>query len=128
MMENIHLETYSLLINTYIKDPAVPAQRKYMLDAVETIPCAKMKVDWALTWISDRWSTFAERLEAFVAVEGIFFSGSFASIFWLKTRGLMPGEMILGVFSIRPDNGGILTSSHRGGSTCPGRQPSMLYR
>jgi len=88
MMENIHSETYSLLIDTYIKDPA---QREYLFDAVETIPCVKKKADWALTWISDRQSTFAERLVAFAAVEGIFFSGSFASIFWLKKRGLMPG-------------------------------------
>ncbi|KAI0254365.1 ribonucleotide reductase small subunit [Lactifluus subvellereus] len=88
MMENIHSETYSLLIDTYIKDPT---QREYLFDAVETIPCVKKKADWALTWISDRHSTFAERLIAFAAVEGIFFSGSFASIFWLKKRGLMPG-------------------------------------
>ncbi|KAF8505578.1 ribonucleotide reductase small subunit [Russula emetica] len=88
MMENIHSETYSLLIDTYIKDPA---EREYLFDAVETIPCVKKKADWALTWISDRRATFAERLVAFAAVEGIFFSGSFASIFWLKKRGLMPG-------------------------------------
>ena len=88
MMENIHSETYSLLIDTYIKDAA---EREYLFDAVETIPCVKKKADWALTWISDRQSTFAERLVAFAAVEGIFFSGSFASIFWLKKRGLMPG-------------------------------------
>ncbi|CAE6426508.1 unnamed protein product [Rhizoctonia solani] len=88
MMENIHSETYSLLIDTYIKDPA---QREFLFDAVETIPCIKKKADWALKWISDRRSTFAERLVAFAAVEGIFFSGSFASIFWLKKRGLMPG-------------------------------------
>lgn len=88
MMENIHSETYSLLIDTYIKDPA---QRDYLFDAVETIPCIKRKADWALKWISDTKSTFAERLVAFAAVEGIFFSGSFASIFWLKKRGLMPG-------------------------------------
>ena len=88
MMENIHSETYSLLIDTYIKDPA---QREYLFDAVETIPCVKKKADWALTWISDRRSAFGERLVAFAAVEGIFFSGSFASIFWLKKRGLMPG-------------------------------------
>jgi ribonucleoside-diphosphate reductase subunit M2 len=86
--ENIHSETYSLLIDTYIKDPA---QREYLFDAVETIPCIKKKADWALKWISDQRSTFAERLIAFAAVEGIFFSGSFASIFWLKKRGLMPG-------------------------------------
>ncbi|KAF5364250.1 hypothetical protein D9756_000735 [Leucocoprinus leucothites] len=88
MMENIHSETYSLLIDTYIKDPA---QREYLFDAIETIPCIKRKADWALKWISDKRSTFAERLVAFAAVEGIFFSGSFASIFWMKKRGLMPG-------------------------------------
>ncbi|KAG1746717.1 putative ribonucleotide reductase R2 subunit [Suillus paluster] len=88
MVENIHSETYSLLIDAYIKDPR---QREYLFDAVETIPCIKCKADWALKWISDQRSTFAERLVAFAAVEGIFFSGSFASIFWLKKRGLMPG-------------------------------------
>jgi len=88
MMENIHSETYSLLIDTYIKDPV---EREYLFDAVETVPCVKKKADWALTWITDRQATFAERLVAFAAVEGIFFSGSFASIFWLKKRGLMPG-------------------------------------
>ncbi|KAI0677436.1 ribonucleotide reductase small subunit [Trametes maxima] len=88
MMENIHSETYSLLIDTYIKDPA---QREHLFDAIETIPCIKKKADWALRWISDKESAFAERLVAFAAVEGIFFSGSFASIFWLKKRGLMPG-------------------------------------
>ncbi|GAO45867.1 hypothetical protein SAICODRAFT_77829 [Saitoella complicata NRRL Y-17804] len=88
MMENIHSETYSLLIDTYIKEPA---QRTYLFDAIETIPCIRQKAQWALTWISDKNSTFATRLVAFAAVEGIFFSGSFASIFWLKKRGLMPG-------------------------------------
>ncbi|RPD67054.1 ribonucleotide reductase small subunit [Lentinus tigrinus ALCF2SS1-7] len=88
MMENIHSETYSLLIDTYIKDPK---QREYLFDAIETIPCIKRKADWALRWITDKDSAFAERLVAFAAVEGIFFSGSFASIFWLKKRGLMPG-------------------------------------
>ncbi|KAK9487017.1 ribonucleotide reductase [Lipomyces starkeyi] len=88
MIENIHSETYSLLIDTYIKDTA---ERAYLFDAVETIPCIKKKADWALRWISDKESIFAERLIAFAAVEGIFFSGSFASIFWLKKRGLMPG-------------------------------------
>lgn len=86
--ENIHSETYSLLIDTYIKDPA---EREHLFDAVETIPCVKKKADWALQWISDKSSSFAERLIAFAAVEGIFFSGSFAAIFWLKKRGLMPG-------------------------------------
>jgi len=88
MMENIHSETYSLLIDTYIKDAA---QRDYLFDAIETIPCIKKKAEWALTWITDDNATFGERLVAFAAVEGIFFSGSFASIFWLKKRGLMPG-------------------------------------
>ncbi|KAJ7629938.1 putative small subunit of ribonucleotide reductase [Mycena polygramma] len=88
MMENIHSETYSLLIDTYIKEPA---ERDYLFDAIETIPCIKRKADWALRWILDEKSTFGERLVAFAAVEGIFFSGSFASIFWMKKRGLMPG-------------------------------------
>ncbi|KZT66014.1 ribonucleotide reductase, partial [Daedalea quercina L-15889] len=88
MMENIHSETYSLLIDTYIKDPQ---ERNHLFDAIETIPCIKKKADWALRWISDKKSSFAERLVAFAAVEGIFFSGSFAAIFWLKKRGLMPG-------------------------------------
>lgn len=86
--ENIHSETYSLLIDTYIKDPA---QRSFLFDAIETIPCVKKKAEWALRWIADDRAMFAERLVAFAAVEGIFFSGSFASIFWLKKRGLMPG-------------------------------------
>jgi ribonucleoside-diphosphate reductase subunit M2 len=88
MMENIHSETYSLLIDTYIKEPA---QRTHLFNAIDTIPCIRKKADWALRWISDRESTFAQRLVAFAAVEGIFFSGAFASIFWLKKRGLMPG-------------------------------------
>lgn len=88
MMENIHSETYSLLIDTYVKDPK---EAQFLFNAIETIPCIKKKADWALRWITDEESTFAERLVAFAAVEGIFFSGSFASIFWLKKRGLMPG-------------------------------------
>ncbi|KAM3084486.1 Ribonucleotide-diphosphate reductase (RNR), small subunit [Clarireedia jacksonii] len=88
MMENIHSETYSLLIDTYIKEQA---QRTYLFNAIETIPCIKKKADWAVRWIQDKNSTFAQRLVAFAAVEGIFFSGSFASIFWLKKRGLMAG-------------------------------------
>lgn len=86
-MENIHSETYSLLIDTFIKDAK---QRNYLLNAIETIPCVKKKADWALNWISGS-NSFAERLIAFAAVEGIFFSGSFCAIFWLKKRGLMPG-------------------------------------
>ncbi|HWY37131.1 MAG TPA: ribonucleoside-diphosphate reductase small subunit [Bacteroidia bacterium] len=86
MMENIHSETYSLLIDTYIKDPV---EKDSLLHAIDTVPCVKKKADWALRWISN--GSFAERLIAFAAVEGIFFSGSFCSIFWLKKRGLMPG-------------------------------------
>src|ERR1700734_3096494 len=86
MMENIHSETYALLIDTYIKDP----QEKHRLfHAIETIPAVKRKAEWALRWIEN--GSFAERLVAFAAVEGIFFSGSFCSIFWMKKRGLMPG-------------------------------------
>ncbi|RGP70499.1 ribonucleoside-diphosphate reductase subunit m2 [Fusarium longipes] len=88
MMENIHSETYSLLIDTYIKEPA---QRTYLFNAIDTIPCIRKKADWAIRWIQDKNSSFAQRLVAFAAVEGIFFSGAFASIFWLKKRGLMPG-------------------------------------
>jgi len=86
MMENIHSETYSLLIDTYIKDP-VEADK--LFHAIETFDAIKKKADWALKWIES--PSFAERLIAFAAVEGIFFSGSFCSIFWLKKRGLMPG-------------------------------------
>jgi ribonucleoside-diphosphate reductase beta chain len=86
MMENIHSETYSLLIDTYIKDPK---EKDYLFNALETVPAVQRKGQWALTWINSE--NFAERLIAFAAVEGIFFSGSFCSIFWLKKRGLMPG-------------------------------------
>ena len=86
MMENIHSETYALLIDTYIKDPA---EKDRLFHAIETVPCVGKKAQWALKWINN--GTFAERLVAFAAVEGIFFSGSFCSIFWLKKRGLMPG-------------------------------------
>ena len=86
MMENIHSETYAQLIDTYIKDP----QEKYRLfHAIETVPAVQKKAEWALRWIEN--GSFAERLVAFAAVEGIFFSGSFCSIFWMKKRGLMPG-------------------------------------
>ncbi|NQZ78456.1 MAG: ribonucleotide-diphosphate reductase subunit beta [Ekhidna sp.] len=85
-VENIHSETYSLLIDTYVKDPK---EKDYLFNAIETMDCVKKKADWALRWIED--GSFAERLIAFAAVEGIFFSGSFCSIFWLKKRGLMPG-------------------------------------
>jgi ribonucleoside-diphosphate reductase beta chain len=86
MMENIHSETYSLLIDTYVKDEKEKAN---LFNAIETFPAIKKKADWALKWIDS--PSFAERLIAFAAVEGIFFSGSFCSIFWLKKRGLMPG-------------------------------------
>lgn len=85
-IENIHSETYSLLIDTYVKDPK---EKDRLFHAIETIPCVGKKADWALRWIDN--GSFAERLIAFAAVEGIFFSGSFCSIFWLKKRGLMPG-------------------------------------
>jgi len=86
MMENIHSETYSLLIDTYVKDPK---EKDNLFNAIETFPAIKKKADWALKWIDS--DSFAERLIAFAAVEGIFFSGAFCSIFWLKKRGLMPG-------------------------------------
>jgi ribonucleotide reductase beta subunit family protein with ferritin-like domain len=86
-MENIHSETYSLLIDTYIKDAA---QRAHLFNAIDTVPCVQQKAEWALRWISES-KRFAERLIAFAVVEGIFFSGSFCAIFWLKKRGLMPG-------------------------------------
>lgn len=86
-IENIHSETYSLLIDTFIKDVK---QRNHLFNAIETVPCVKKKAEWALRWIGGS-ESFAERLVAFAAVEGIFFSGSFCSIFWLKKRGLMPG-------------------------------------
>ncbi len=86
MMENIHSETYSLLIDTYIKDTA---EKNHLFKAIDTLPCVKKKAEWAVRWINK--GSFAERLVAFAAVEGIFFSGSFCSIFWLKKRGLMPG-------------------------------------
>ena len=86
MMENIHSETYSLLIDTYIQDTK---EKDYLFNAIETLPCVTKKAKWAFRWIDN--GSFAERLIAFAAVEGIFFSGSFCSIFWLKKRGLMPG-------------------------------------
>ncbi|NDF59739.1 MAG: ribonucleoside-diphosphate reductase [Crocinitomicaceae bacterium] len=85
-IENIHSETYSLLIDTYIKDTA---EKKYLFNAIDTLSCVRKKADWALKWIEQ--GSFAQRLVAFAAVEGIFFSGSFCAIFWLKKRGLMPG-------------------------------------
>jgi ribonucleoside-diphosphate reductase beta chain len=86
MMENIHSETYSLLIDTYIKDKE---EQNHLFNAIDTVPAVQKKAEWALKWIGSE--SFTERLIAFAAVEGIFFSGSFCSIFWLKKRGLMPG-------------------------------------
>ncbi len=86
MMENIHSETYALLIDSYIKNPT---EKDRLFHAIDTVPCVKRKAEWALKWINN--GNFAQRLVAFAAVEGIFFSGSFCSIFWLKKRGLMPG-------------------------------------
>jgi ribonucleotide reductase beta subunit family protein with ferritin-like domain len=86
-MEGIHSETYSLLVDTYVKDKQ---EQDHLFNAIETIPCIKQKADWALKWIESE-DDFAKRLVAFAAVEGIFFSGAFCSIYWLKKRGLMPG-------------------------------------
>src|SRR5436189_206472 len=86
LQENIHSEMYSLLIDTYVKDNT---EKHHLFNAIETVPCVKKKADWALQYIEN--GSFAQRLVAFAAVEGIFFSGSFCSIFWLKKRGLMPG-------------------------------------
>jgi len=87
MIENIHSEMYSLLIDTYVRDPA---EKDKLFNAIETVPCVQKKAEWALRWITES-RRFAERLVAFAVVEGIFFSGSFCAIFWLKKRGLMPG-------------------------------------
>jgi ribonucleoside-diphosphate reductase subunit M2 len=87
-MENIHSHTYSLLIETYIKDKE---EKHKLFNAIENFPCIKKKSDWAQKWINDNRSSFATRLVAFACIEGIFFSGAFCSIYWLKKRGLMPG-------------------------------------
>jgi len=87
-MENIHSEVYSLLIDTYIKEPA---EKTMLLKAIDTIPCIQKKADWAIRWMQSNEDDFASRLMAFAAVEGIFFSGAFCAIFWIKERGLMPG-------------------------------------
>lgn len=87
-IENIHSEMYSLLINTYIRDRD---EQTRLFNAIETLPCVKKKAEWALKWISTKSASYAERIIAFASVEGIFFSGSFAAIFWMKKRGLMPG-------------------------------------
>ena len=87
-MENIHSEMYSLMIDTYIKDTT---EKLYLLNAIENIPCIKKKAEWSMKWIEDKKASFAQRLIAFACVEGIFFSGSFCAIYWLKERNLMPG-------------------------------------
>merc|ERR1711944_327081 len=87
-IENIHSEMYSLLIDTYIKDPV---EKDSLFNAIETVPAVKKKANWALNWINSENASYAERVVAYASVEGIFFSGSFAAIFWLKKRGLMPG-------------------------------------
>jgi ribonucleoside-diphosphate reductase subunit M2 len=88
MMEDVHAESYSLMIDTYVKSSE---EKEHLYNAIETIPCIKKKADWAIKWIMDEKSSFAQRLVAFSIVEGVFFSGSFCAIYWLKKRGLMPG-------------------------------------
>jgi len=87
-MENIHSEMYSQLIDTYVKDKV---EKNELFNAIENYPCIKKKAEWAIKWINDKRSSFATRLVAFACVEGIFFSGAFCSIYWLKKRGIMPG-------------------------------------
>ena len=100
MMENVHSEMYSLMIDTYVKDPA---RKDFLFNAIDNIPAVKEKADWALRWIDE--GSFTERVVAFSAVEGIFFSASFASIFWLKKRGLMPGLASANEFISRDEGG-----------------------
>ena len=88
MMEDVHAESYSLMIDTYVKSSE---EKEHLYNAIETIPCIKKKADWAIKWIMDEKSSFAQRLIAFSIVEGVFFSGSFCAIYWLKKRGLMSG-------------------------------------
>jgi ribonucleotide reductase beta subunit family protein with ferritin-like domain len=100
MMENIHGIMYSLLIETYIKDDD---EKAHLFNAIETIPCVKQKAEWAMKWIMDKESSFSQRLVAFAIVEGIFFSGSFCAIYWLKKRGLMPGLTAANEFIARDE-------------------------
>jgi len=99
-MEAVHSETYSLLIDTYIHDPK---EKHNILHAIDTIPCVKKKADWALEWIDSKEADFATRLLAFATVEGIFFSGAFCAIFWLKQRGVMPGLTLSNEFIARDE-------------------------
>jgi ribonucleoside-diphosphate reductase beta chain len=100
LLEAVHSETYSLLIDTYISDPQ---EKSDLLRAIETIPCVKKKADWALQWIDSKDACFGTRLIAFAAIEGIFFSGAFCAIFWLKQRGLMPGLTLSNEFIARDE-------------------------
>jgi ribonucleoside-diphosphate reductase beta chain len=100
MLEAIHSETYSLLIDTYITDKR---EKEEILRAIQTIPCVQKKADWALNWIDNKDASFATRLLAFAAVEGIFFSGAFCAIFWLKQRGVMPGLTVSNEFIARDE-------------------------
>ena len=99
-VENIHSETYSLMIDTYIKDSQ---EKSFLLNAIENIPCINKKASWAIKWINDENSSFAQRLIAFACVEGIFFSGSFCAIYWLKERNLMPGLCLSNDFISRDE-------------------------
>ena len=99
-MENIHSETYSLLIDTYIKDRE---EKTMLFQAIDNFPCIKKKADWAIKWINDKRSSFATRLIAFACIEGIFFSGAFCAIFWLKKRGLLPGLTLSNEFISRDE-------------------------
>ena len=99
-MENIHSEMYSLLIDTYIQDSA---EKKTLFEATQNYPCIEKKANWAKKWIGDNRSSFAARLVAFAAIEGIFFSASFASIYWIKKRGLMPGLTLSNEFISRDE-------------------------
>jgi ribonucleotide reductase beta subunit family protein with ferritin-like domain len=99
-MENIHSEQYSLLIDTYIQDPR---EKQKLFQGIQNYPCIAKKAEWAKKWIHDNRSSFASRLVAFACVEGIFFSGSFCSIYWLKKRGLMPGLTLSNEFISRDE-------------------------
>jgi len=100
MIENIHSEVYSLMIDTYIKNEK---KKTFLLNAINNIPCIKKKADWTFKWIDDKKSSFAQRLVAFACVEGIFFSGSFCAIYWLKERNLMPGLTLSNEFIARDE-------------------------
>lgn len=100
LLEAVHSETYSLLIDTYINDPT---EKNQLFKAIQTIPCVQKKADWAMTWIDNKDASFATRLLAFAAVEGIFFSGAFCAIFWLKQRGIMPGLTLSNEFIARDE-------------------------